>query len=64
MQRKLLTQAEAAELLRVSEATLERDRCINGEKPRFPYIRMGRTIRYDLEVLERVIDSACVGNAA
>jgi excisionase family DNA binding protein len=41
----LLTQSEAAALLRCSPKTLEVDRC--RRRWRVPFLRVGRSIRYD-----------------
>lgn len=60
----LLTTSEAAELLRLSPATLERDRCIRPGSPRYPFIRLGRAIRYDRDVLLRLVEARSVGTAA
>ena len=55
----MLTQSECAELLRLSERTLERLR-VSGAGPKF--VRMGRCIRYRLRDVEewtasRVVES-------
>jgi len=59
MQRRLLTQREAACLLHLSERTLERLR-VSGDGPRF--VKANRSVRYrecDLEawIAERVVNS-------
>ncbi len=55
MVNRLLTSKEAAALLAVSEAFLERDRW-RGE--RIPYIRVGaRAVRYRLDDLDAFIES-------
>lgn len=55
MPMRLLTTAEAAELLGTSKAFLERDRWAGA---RIPFVRLGgRTIRYKLEDLEDYIES-------
>jgi predicted DNA-binding transcriptional regulator AlpA len=52
--RKLLNQAEAAEMLRLSGRTLERMRCVGGG-PRF--VRLRGSIRYREEDLTQWIDA-------
>jgi predicted DNA-binding transcriptional regulator AlpA len=53
----LLNQREAAELLRLSERTLERFR-LTGAGP--PYVKAGRRVAYRPEDLERwVADRVC-----
>lgn len=59
----LINEVQAAEILGVSVPTLQRDRCVNGDTPRFPYVKIGRSVRYDHDVLRRVIDAARVGDA-
>jgi excisionase family DNA binding protein len=61
---RLYTQAEAAELLCLSERTLERLRT-SGRGPRF--VRIGKSIRYQPSALEtfvasRVVASTCEGD--
>lgn len=51
---RLLTTAQAAAYLGVSKAFLERDRWAGA---RIPFVRIGRTIRYDLGDLENYIDA-------
>lgn len=46
---RLMTTAEAAELLRVSKAFLERDRC--AKIPLVPYVKFTRSVRYRREDL-------------
>jgi excisionase family DNA binding protein len=58
---KLLTQSEAADLLRLSERTLERLR-LTGGGPKFA--RMGRRVRYRLSDLEAWIASRVVGSTS
>ena len=60
----LLTEKEAAQILNCSVSSLQRDRHINGNNPRIPYVKIGRLVRYDADVLQRVIDNARVGDAA
>ena len=51
----LLTQREAASVLRLSERTLERWR-VSG-KVNLPYVKLGRSVRYTLEGVERCVAS-------
>ena len=54
MQGQLLTTAEAADMLRVSKAFLERDRWAGA---RIPFIKVGtRAVRYRLSDLHAYID--------
>ena len=58
MSKSLIGQKEAADYLKLSEATLERDRRRGGE---IPYIRVGpRSIRYDLSQLNEYLESKTV----
>ena len=57
MGNELLTPAEAAEILRISPATLPRWRWA-GEGPDF--VRIGRSIRYRREDLDRYIQRGAV----
>jgi excisionase family DNA binding protein len=52
--KRLLTTAEAADLLNISEYTLERDRWAGA---RIPYIKIGRSVRYDPDEIERYLKS-------
>ena len=55
MQDRLLTTTEAAELLGVSKAFLERDRWAGA---RIPFIKVGaRAVRYERHVLDAYIQS-------
>ena len=58
---RLYTQAEAAELLCLSERTLERLR-VAGTGPRF--VRIGKSIRYQPSVLEAFVASRTVGSTS
>ena len=54
MDSKLLTTSQAADLLGVSKAFLERDRWAGA---RIPFIRIGtRSVRYQLKTLETYIE--------
>lgn len=55
----LLNQREAARYLGVSERFLEKGR-VSGRAPRF--VRVGRSIRYDLDDLRNWVDSRKASN--
>jgi excisionase family DNA binding protein len=57
----MLTQSECAELLRLSERTLERFRT-SGGGPKF--VRMGKSVRYRLCDVEAWIASRVVGSTS
>jgi excisionase family DNA binding protein len=57
----LLTQREAAELLKLSQRTIERLR-VSGLGPRF--VRVGRSIRYRLTDIESYISSRVVASTS
>jgi excisionase family DNA binding protein len=57
----LLTQRQAAELLCLSERTVERFR-VSGMGPKF--VRLGRSIRYRLSDVEAWIASRVVGSTS
>jgi predicted DNA-binding transcriptional regulator AlpA len=57
----MLTQSECAELLRLSERTLERLR-VSGLGPKF--VRCGRSIRYRVADLESWVSSRVVGSTS
>lgn len=60
MNKTLLTTKEAASMLGVSTAFLERDRC---ERARIPFIRLGtRSIRYKIADLETFLDAQTFSN--
>jgi excisionase family DNA binding protein len=54
VQRPLITTSQAAELLGISPYTLERDRWAGA---RIPYIKIGRSVRYDPDEIERYLKS-------
>jgi hypothetical protein len=58
---RLYTQAEAAEMLCLSERTLERLR-VSGLGPRF--VRIGKSIRYQPCALETFVASRVVGSTS
>lgn len=59
MVERLLTLAEVAELLRLSEATLYRQRYA-GQAPGCLGFRIGRHVRFRPSDLERFIDEQCL----
>jgi predicted DNA-binding transcriptional regulator AlpA len=58
----LLTEREAASLLRLSERTLERRYRVSGTGPKF--VRLGRSIRYWLTEIEAFIALRTVGSTS
>jgi excisionase family DNA binding protein len=58
---RLLTQAEASELLRLSERTLERQR-VAGTGARF--VRLGKSIRYRERDLVAWVEARVVGSTS
>jgi len=56
---KLLTQKEVATLLVCSESFLEQARCRKPEM--IPFIKIGKSVRYSREALQRFIDSNTIG---
>jgi len=58
---RLLTQSEAARLLRLSERTLERFR-VSGDGP--VYVKAGRLVRYRMADLEAWIASRVVNSTS
>ena len=62
MSKSLIGQKEAADYLKLSEATLERDRWRGGD---IPFVRVGpRSIRYDLDELNTYIERKTVRKGA
>ena len=62
MSKSLIGQKEAADYLKLSEATLERDRWRGGD---IPFVRVGpRSIRYDLDQLNTYIERKTVRKEA
>jgi excisionase family DNA binding protein len=57
----MLTQSECAELLCLSERTLERF-CVSGVGPKF--VRMGKSVRYRAADVEAWIASRVVGSTS
>jgi len=58
----LLNEVAAAFCLNCSVASLQRDRHINGSFPSVPYIKRGRSVRYEPEVLKTVIERSRIGH--
>jgi len=54
----LLDERQAARILNLSLQTLRNDR---GTKRRFPYVKLGRSVRYRPEDLQAVIEASRVG---
>ena len=59
----LLTEKDAAKYLCVSRVTLARSRCY-GKPEGPPYVRLGRTIRYLVDDLQRFVETRRVGESA
>ena len=60
---RLLSEIEAAAYLKVSPSTLRQQRMKKrppSRIPLIPFIRFGRNIRYDIRVLDEVIETATV----
>lgn len=55
---ELMTEQEAAELLKVKPGTLNSWRCLG--RHGLPYIRVGRAVRYKRSDLERWLDNRTV----
>ncbi len=58
---KLLDESSAAFCLAISVKTLQRDRHINGTNPDVPYIKRGRSVRYEPDTLKKVIEQCRIG---
>lgn len=61
--RRYLSTIEAAALIGVSRQFLDTDRHrakVNSTPPKIPYIRLGRTIRYDRLRLDKALAQATV----
>ena len=54
-EKSLLTERDAANYLNVSRVTLRRSRCY-GKPEGPPFIRMGRTIRYAVNDLQKFVE--------
>lgn len=54
---KLLTPAEAAEMLGLDLSTLANWRC---ERRRVPFVKIGRTVRYRLADIEKLLEDGKV----
>jgi hypothetical protein len=56
---RLLTEREAALILGFTPGTLRKLRCtgyIPGGLPDIPYLKLGRSVRYDMRAIEAYID--------
>ena len=58
----LLNEMYAAFCLNCSVASLQRDRHINGENPNVPYIKRVRSVRYEPEMIKKVIEQSRIGH--
>jgi predicted DNA-binding transcriptional regulator AlpA len=59
----LLKTKDAAKMLGVSHQFLERDRWLNPNNPRVPYVRVGsRSVRYSLHDLEEYVKAHTLQN--
>lgn len=59
---KLLTEYATAFILGRSVATLQRDRHINGTNPDVPYIKLGRSVRYETQIISQIIERSRIGS--
>ncbi|MCV2446555.1 helix-turn-helix domain-containing protein [Paracoccus sp. DMF] len=62
-EKRYLTNKEAADVIGMSESYLNQDRYVakaSGMPPKFPFIRIGRTIKYDRQVLLQVMAQGMV----
>ncbi|WP_041440489.1 helix-turn-helix domain-containing protein [Syntrophobacter fumaroxidans] len=55
---RLLNEHQAARFLNLSVATLRNDR---STRRRFPYLKLGKSVRYRFEDLQAVIESSRIG---
>jgi excisionase family DNA binding protein len=53
---KLLTPAQVAEILNVKPRTLE-DWRMRGTGPHLPFVRLGRTVRYRADDVEKAVEA-------
>ncbi|MEZ4395942.1 MAG: helix-turn-helix domain-containing protein [Candidatus Krumholzibacteriia bacterium] len=60
---RLLTSAEAAEYLRVTQSTLESWRYPTRKRP-LPFVRVGRAVRYRKKDLDAFLDAGVVDPSA
>lgn len=58
---KLFDENAAAFCLDCSVAYLQRDRHINGTRPDIPYIKRGRSVRYEPGIIKQIIEKSRVG---
>ena len=59
---KLINENETAFILGRSVATLQRDRHINGTNPDVPYIKLGRSVRYETQIISQIIVQSRIGS--
>jgi len=59
---QLIDEEVAAFCLNRSVATLQRDRHVNFDNPDVPYIKMGRSVRYEPGVIKKVIEGSRIGH--
>lgn len=60
--KQLVDERTAAKFLSLSVQTLRNDRARAGKR-RFPYIKLGKAIRYDLNDLAQIVDQSRVAAA-
>lgn len=60
--KKLLDENETAFILGCSVAKLQRDRHINSGRPNVPYIKCGRSVRYETQIISQVIERSRIGS--
>lgn len=58
---RLLDEGETARVLNISVASLQRDRHVYSNNPQVPYIKIGRSVRYDPAVIKKLIELNSVG---
>ena len=58
---RLLDEYEAAFIQNRSVSTLQRDRWLHRDKPDIPYVRQGRSVRYEPRVIRAIIQQGRVG---
>lgn len=62
-EKRYLSNKESADLIGMSESYLNQDRYLakaSGATPRFPFIRIGRTIKYDRDILAQIMAQSLV----
>ena len=58
---RLLDEVATAFCLDCSVGFLQRDRHINGTDPEVPYIKRGRSVRYEPDVIKQVLENSRIG---